>query len=447
MERISTNQIYNSAIPVTVPSPLPAIPVTLDENFPRIPDGQNVSRERELRSTQLPPHQNQSTVAPLHGQFQSSTGSVGPLRSSQEIRFSSVSNHEQYTNANPYNSQTPRTGSSTTVNYGSQYGGFEHSLTDFPRDAGPTWCPDPVDGLLGYSDDVPSENNLTESNSIAATDELAKQSEWWNDFMNYDWKDVVDNTSCPETQPQVRPPAQPSMVVHQSAAQQSVSSQSGEPSAVAIPSPTAASNTSNSKTRMRWTPELHERFVDAVNILGGSEKATPKGVLKLMKADNLTIYHVKSHLQKYRTARYRPELSEGSSDKKAASKEDIPSLDLKGGNFDLTEALRLQLELQKRLHEQLEIQRSLQLRIEEQGKCLQMMLEQQCIPGTDKAEASTPAEGSKPSSDLPESSTAKDVTENTQNGTAKQTESGDTDNEDVTRVSPSCGSEWPLNGL
>nr|7D3Y_C Chain C, Protein PHOSPHATE STARVATION RESPONSE 2 [Oryza sativa Japonica Group]7D3Y_D Chain D, Protein PHOSPHATE STARVATION RESPONSE 2 [Oryza sativa Japonica Group]7D3Y_E Chain E, Protein PHOSPHATE STARVATION RESPONSE 2 [Oryza sativa Japonica Group] len=138
---------------------------------------------------------------------------------------------------------------------------------------------------------------------------------------------------------------------------------SGEPSAVAIPSPSGASNTSNSKTRMRWTPELHERFVDAVNLLGGSEKATPKGVLKLMKADNLTIYHVKSHLQKYRTARYRPELSEGSSEKKAASKEDIPSIDLKGGNFDLTEALRLQLELQKRLHEQLEIQRSLQLRI------------------------------------------------------------------------------------
>ncbi|KAL5197019.1 hypothetical protein ABZP36_000531 [Zizania latifolia] len=424
MERISTNQLYSSGVPMTVPSPLPAIPAALDESFPRLLDVQK--RERELRSTLLPPHQNQSTVAPLHGQFQSSTGSVGPLCSPPAIRFSSVSNHEQYTSANPYNSQTPSTGCSSTLNYGSQYGGFEPPLTDFPRDAEPTWCPDPVDSLLSYVDDVPGGNNLAESGSIATTDELAKQSEWWNDFMNYDWKDVADNSAGTETEPQVGPAAQSSIVVHQSAAQQSISSQPGEPSAVAVPSPTAASNTSNCKTRMRWTPELHERFVDAVNILGGSEKATPKGVLKLMKADNLTIYHVKSHLQKYRTARYRPELSEGSSEKKAASKEDIPSIDLKGGNFNLTEALRLQLELQKRLHEQLEIQRSLQLRIEEQGKCLQMMLEQQCIPGTDKVlDASTSAEGSKLSSDVQESSAVKDVPDKSQNGIDKQTESGD----------------------
>lgn len=130
------------------------------------------------------------------------------------------------------------------------------------------------------------------------------------------------------------------------------------------------------KARMRWTPEIHEKFLQCVNELGGCDRATPKGILKLMNVEGLTIYHVKSHLQKYRLARHIPDIARAGNSGKARDSSDIlPSLDMKTG-IQITEALRLQIEVQKQLHEQLEVQRNLQLRIEEQGRCLQKMFEE-----------------------------------------------------------------------
>ncbi|KAM1059651.1 hypothetical protein ACFX1X_024668 [Malus domestica] len=58
------------------------------------------------------------------------------------------------------------------------------------------------------------------------------------------------------------------------------------------------------RPRLQWTPELHTRFVDAVNQLGGPHKSTPKKVQQAMGIQGITLFQVKSHLQKYRLGRY-----------------------------------------------------------------------------------------------------------------------------------------------
>ncbi|XP_010252929.1 PREDICTED: myb family transcription factor PHL7-like isoform X1 [Nelumbo nucifera] len=204
------------------------------------------------------------------------------------------------------------------------------------------------------------------------------------------------------------------------------------------------SSTIASRQRLRWTNELHERFVDAVTQLGGPdmkpwlpkkldikreeqcpvqhvvkfEGATPKGVLRIMGVQGLTIYHVKSHLQKYRLAKYLPEST--SDVKKSEKKEpsELLSTISSSSGMQITEALKLQMEVQKRLHEQLEVQRQLQLRIEAQGKYLKKIIEEQQrlsgflgesnlmipppisgsnFPESDKTDPSTPA----PTSECP----------------------------------------------
>lgn len=141
----------------------------------------------------------------------------------------------------------------------------------------------------------------------------------------------------------------------------------------------------DAKPRLKWTPELHHRFVEAVNQLGGPDKATPKSLMRVMGIPGLTLYHLKSHLQKYRLG--KSQQPENCSDDKQEEYKEIQGSD---GHFSreisdgsqsqaneslkIAEALRLQMEVQRKLHEQIEVQRHLQLRIEAQGKYLQSVL-------------------------------------------------------------------------
>ncbi|KAI3678781.1 hypothetical protein L6452_38084 [Arctium lappa] len=355
-------QLSNHGATAALSSSFPIHRTNLDEKHPKLLDSQQSSTN--------------GTVGHI---FSSSSGM------SSHLHLSSVSLDETCSKKAPFVTQSLGVLRSTAFR---QYMKENNSSS---------WCTDSLSDFLDYP-----ENSAIESSNLEHTDsgimppeDIGKPNDWqdWadqliteDDAITPNWNEILVDATVADPKPK--------MAFHVGGSSTNslqvknlVPASPGE--ACAPMTPSSCGSGSQSKPRMRWTPELHEAFVEAVNKLGGSERATPKGVLKLMKVEGLTIYHVKSHLQKYRTARYKPEpSSEGATEKKPTPMQDLSSFDLKT-SLEITEALRLQVDVQKKLHEQLEIQRNLQMRIEEQGRYLQMIFEKQCKFGIDQLKASS----------------------------------------------------------
>ncbi|KAG1365588.1 myb-related protein 2-like [Cocos nucifera] len=101
----------------------------------------------------------------------------------------------------------------------------------------------------------------------------------------------------------------------------------------------------DAKPRLKWTPELHQRFIEAVNQLGGADITG-----SMIAAD--------------RASEVSGPLMDNTNIVSHSNK-----------TMQISKALQMNIEAQKQLHEQLEVQRHLQLRIEAQGKYLQSVLE------------------------------------------------------------------------
>ncbi|KAF8041643.1 hypothetical protein BT93_A0285 [Corymbia citriodora subsp. variegata] len=397
-------QLNNVRASGAMSSSSPVLPPQFEERYPKLPDSHQVTMSSSL-----------SNGTPL----QSSGGAVGHMCSSTSgystgLHYSSVTPLEKHSGNTPFIPQSTSGGTTYIIKSSADAEVLQaEASTQYDNNDKASWPSDALPCVYDFPVNSPFQSNQMESGDgigVLASEDFSKPNNWqeWADqLINEDddltpnWDELLSETNFSNPESKMTygvNKSQSSLSAHQTRLHQELPASSGDIQSVNNSS--SAANSTPAKARMRWTPELHEAFVEAVSKLGGSERATPKGVLKLMKVERLTIYHVKSHLQKYRTARYRPDCSEGSSEKKLTTFEEFSSLDLKT-SMEITEALRMQMEVQKRLHEQLEIQRTLQLQIEEQGRYLQKMFEKQNQSGMNKLKESSST--SAPSGELQDS--------------------------------------------
>lgn len=155
-------------------------------------------------------------------------------------------------------------------------------------------------------------------------DKLSKKSEWLRSVQLWNQSpDPSAHRDAPEKVPVVEVKRSCGGAFHPFKKEKTSNSTTTAKSASSLPVAAAASSTGESggraggtsnkedkdgqrKARRCWSPELHRRFLQALQQLGGSHVATPKQIRELMKVDGLTNDEVKSHLQKYRLHTRRP---------------------------------------------------------------------------------------------------------------------------------------------
>ncbi|CAN6232964.1 unnamed protein product [Urochloa humidicola] len=359
------DQLYNGRVPSCLSSAITVVPAPTEVSFPSLPERRSSYGERELPISYVT-----SFGIPMAAH---DAISACMLASS----FTSDPANDESSNGKlccgPYVTEPSDPDTQLPSQHSPVLGNLRPLMMDFPE-ASEQICSNQEQflGLFDYPTGVDSSNpqngnacgqQFRNTITVDPNTHVASQNEWFSsgNSMQLPKNTVHASSATPKSYPYCH-------------------TQRSVPNPLNCDELCADNLTSSNtapKSRMRWTPELHERFVGAVNKLGGSEKATPKAVQKVMKVEGLTIYHVKSHLQKYRTVQHRPESSHGVcvSGRRNSQTDEVSNLQLKGtGNV---EGLMAQIGLQKQLHEQLEIQRKLQLQIEEQSKYLETIIAKQ----------------------------------------------------------------------
>lgn len=208
--RSGAKQLSNMGVSGAHSSSLPVLPTPSDEVYPKSPDSQQVSMERELMPR---PFTNSSHLL-------SNSGVVGHIFSSSsgfssDLHYSSVSPHVKQSSNTPFLPQSAN-GTSLPLLRSSHSGMLQSTASShYAKENSGSWCTDSITDFLDYPVNTPADNSQVESSncsSILASEEFTKRNDWqeWadqlitdDDALDPNWNELLVDTNVPDMEPKV----------------------------------------------------------------------------------------------------------------------------------------------------------------------------------------------------------------------------------------------------
>ena len=211
ISRPGAKQLTNMGVSGALSSPLPVLPTHFEEAYPKLPDSQQVSMERELMTSPLTHASRLSSNSGVMGHIFSSSSGL-----SSDLHYSSVSYDKSQSRNTPFISQSSTNGESFTVSQSSHSTLLQSTTSShYAKENSASWCSDSVSDFLDFPVNTPVENTQVESSrcsGIMVPEEFGKRNDWqeWadqlitdDDALNSNWDDLLADTNVTDIEPKV----------------------------------------------------------------------------------------------------------------------------------------------------------------------------------------------------------------------------------------------------
>lgn len=210
ISRSGGGQISKLVASGALSSSLSVLSMPLEETYPKLPNSQQVSIEKEPMTRPLVHATHSSSTSGVAGQIFSSS-----LGFSSDLHHSSVSSLEKNSSNSPFMSHSSTNAIALMLPASPKSGLPQSTASDYySKEINNPWCTESMPGFLDFPVNTPAQGSQLESNSsgLMASEDFSKQNDWhdWADHLIGDgealasnWNELLVDTDVADQEPKV----------------------------------------------------------------------------------------------------------------------------------------------------------------------------------------------------------------------------------------------------